>query len=283
MYHGERVPGFPRHPHRGFETVTIVREGFVDHSDSLGAAARFGAGDMQWMTAGAGIVHAEMFPLLEQQGENPTELFQIWLNLPPEDKLAPPHFAMRWSEASPVSVPAPGVELIRHADPDRRGALPCDRPPPRSWGARDEARVAIWSLRLAPEASWSLSGNLAGLTRILYVFGGARVFVDGCPFDVDRRGGCAVQLQSDRSVVVRNGGVLAEALLLQGRPIGASVIQHGPFVMSTREELLEAFAEYEGSGFGGWPWPEDGPVHGGTARRFARFPDGKEDRPPTRR
>jgi quercetin 2,3-dioxygenase len=79
MYHGQTVPGFPQHPHRGFETVTIVRSGFIDHSDSLGATARFGAGDAQWLTAGAGVVHGEMFPLLERAAPYPVELFQIWL------------------------------------------------------------------------------------------------------------------------------------------------------------------------------------------------------------
>src|SRR5215470_12254536 len=77
MYHGEVVPGFPQHPHRVFETVTVVRRGLVDHSDSLGAAARYGRGDVQWLTAGKGIVHAEMFPLVEDAKDNPLELFQI--------------------------------------------------------------------------------------------------------------------------------------------------------------------------------------------------------------
>ena len=69
--------------HRGFETVTLARKGFIDHSDSLGATARFGKGDVQWMTAGHGIVHAEMFLLRQTDRSNPVELFQIWLNLPP--------------------------------------------------------------------------------------------------------------------------------------------------------------------------------------------------------
>ena len=72
MYHGRRVPGFPRHPHRGFETITIARQGMIDHSDSMGAKARFGSGDVQWMTAGKGVVHSEMFPLLKAKQRNPT-------------------------------------------------------------------------------------------------------------------------------------------------------------------------------------------------------------------
>ena len=107
MYHGSVVPGFPQHPHRGFETVTVVRRGYVDHSDSLGATARYGGGDVQWLTTGAGIQHAEMFPLIREDEGNPLELFQIWLNLPPESKMVPPYFRMLWSEEIPTVTPAP--------------------------------------------------------------------------------------------------------------------------------------------------------------------------------
>ena len=98
-------PGSRSHPHRGFETVTYVRRGLIDHSDSLGAAARFGRGDTQWLTAGRGIVHAEMFPLLDEDGPNPLELFQIWVNLPAADKMAEPHFSMLWAEDTPTRAP----------------------------------------------------------------------------------------------------------------------------------------------------------------------------------
>src|SRR5260370_41659337 len=101
MYHGSVVPGFPQHPHRGFETVTIIRHGYIDHSDSLGAAARFGPGDVQWITAGKGIVHSEMFPLLNRNAPNPVELFQIWLNLPGSNKMVEPHFPKLWSDSVP--------------------------------------------------------------------------------------------------------------------------------------------------------------------------------------
>src|SRR5438128_3324826 len=158
MYHGSVVPGFPQHPHRGFETVTIMRHGFIDHSDSLGATARFGPGDVQWLTAGRGIVHSEMFPLLHQDGPNPLELFQIWLNLPSADKFVEPHFGMLWRN----TIPQQTVQDARGRSTDvtvfagHLGGLNAPAPPPKSWAARPGSDVAIWTIKMAPEAELTL-------------------------------------------------------------------------------------------------------------------------------
>ena len=177
------VPGFPQHPHRGFETVTYVRTGFCDHSDSLGATARFGRGDTQWMTAGKGIVHCEMFPLLSGDEPNPLELFQIWLNLPG-----------RRQDGRPVLHDA--VEP-RHAD-GRRGhpatatrlvditviagsldSAEAPSPPPNSWASKAEADVAIWHLRFDPGARWTMPAAGPESHRLLYAFSGSWLTVDG--------------------------------------------------------------------------------------------------------
>ena len=115
------IGGFPDHPHRGFETVTIVRRGLCDHSDSVGAAARYGEGDVQWLTAGGGILHSEMFPLVDPERPNPLELFQIWLNLPRARKMVTPHFSMLWSGTIPrqVLIDAAGRPTERKANPRR--------------------------------------------------------------------------------------------------------------------------------------------------------------------
>src|SRR5690349_1183030 len=159
MYHGEVVPGFPQHPHRGFETVTIVRRGLIDHSDSLGAAARFGGGDVQWLTAGRGIVHSEMFPLVERAAPNPLELFQIWLNLPRADKLVAPYFTMLWHEKIPV-VRDGGTEIQVVAG--RLGDAQPLAPPPNSWAARPDADLAIWTIKMQPGARWTLPAAQPG-------------------------------------------------------------------------------------------------------------------------
>ncbi|HYQ15819.1 MAG TPA: pirin-like C-terminal cupin domain-containing protein, partial [Polyangiaceae bacterium] len=258
MYHGEVVPGFPQHPHRGFETVTLARRGYIDHSDSLGAAARFGRGDAQWLTAGGGIVHSEMFPLLDQEGPNPVELFQIWLNLPGEDKLAPPHFAMLWEPEIPrhVFTDAAGhrIEVTTVAG-ELSGKQP-PAPPPKSWASRADTDVAIWCLKLEAGAIWTLpKARHAQAIRTLYFFAGSQLRIDDRIF----REHSAAVVRSDVEVTLEAGSEPCELLLLQGRPIGEPVAQHGPFVMNSREEIQQAFSDYQRTRFGGWPWPADDP------------------------
>jgi hypothetical protein len=272
MYHGETVPGFPQHPHRGFETVTIVRRGLIDHSDSLGAAARFGRGDVQWLTAGKGIVHSEMFPLLDPHGGNPLELFQIWLNLPKASKMVEPYFSMLWDHTIP--------RHVARDDQDRStevtvvaGALGDARPPsspPDSWASRADSDVAIWSIHMAPDARWTLPPARRGTSRTLYFFRGASVRVGDRP--LLRHAG--LRLRADAEIALAAGGDGAELLLLQGRPIGEPVVQYGPFVMNTPAEIQQAFLDYRRTQFGGWPWPSDDPVHGRAEGRFARHADG---------
>ena len=276
MYHGTEVPGFPQHPHRGFETVTVVRRGLIDHSDSLGAAARFGGGDTQWLTAGKGVSHAEMFPLVESAAANPLELFQIWLNLPKADKLVDPYFTMLWADAIPRHVltdeAGRTTEVVTIAGRLPEAAASAPPPPPNSWAARAEADVAIWTIKMAPQATWTLPPAQAGTNRTLYVFRGSARVADRAVRT------SAVALVGDAAVTLVAGDVETEMLLLQGKPIGEPVVQHGPFVMNTRAEIQQAFADYQRTRFGGWPWPSDDPVHARTEGRFARHADGRVER-----
>jgi redox-sensitive bicupin YhaK (pirin superfamily) len=283
MYHGETVPGFPAHPHRGFETVTLVRKGLIDHSDSLGATARFGGGDVQWVTAGKGIVHAEMFPLLKRDEANPLELFQIWLNLPARSKMAEPHFTMFWSQEIPrvVTHDAANREtevaiVAGRYTPSGGAAVTPLAPPPDSWAAQADADVAIWTVRMAPGAQWTLpAADGRDTRRTLYFFKGASATVDGQPVQAP----VAISLRPDAAVVLQGGATESEFLLLQGKPIGEPVAQYGPFVMNTQAEIMQAMQDYRRTQFGGWPFEGSAPVHGREPRRFARHPGGRLEEP----
>ncbi len=286
MYHGRTVPGFPSHPHRGFETVTIVRKGFIDHADSLGAAARFGNGDVQWLTAGRGVVHSEMFPLLQTDQANPLELFQIWLNLPAAGKMAGAAFhdvlVGRYS-ASRIGGRARSHDrnhLHRRRSWPRRKAW-------RRWRRR---RIR-GQPRLHP--TWRYGRSRWRRRRVGYcrrrqmrhraeIFTSSRARASPSP----ARSSASMprwNFDATQAVELINGDETSEFLLLQGRPINETVVQSGPFVMNSQQEITQAFADYSRTRFGGWPWPDTAPVHGADHRRFATYADGQTQTKPVAR
>lgn len=281
MYHGSKVPGFPAHPHRGFETVSIVRQGYVDHADSLGAAARYGEGDVQWLTTGAGIQHSEMFPLVHTDRENPMELFQLWLNLPKKSKMAPPHFKMLWANTIPVSETTDSsgkkttAKHVSGAPLFDNTAFEPTQPPPDSWAADSDNHVRIVLLRMEPGARVQLPALESGIDRGLYAFEGGGFAIDGRTAP----GRVGMHLDGTQKVEIVNGEEPTEFLLLEGRPIDEPVAQRGPFVMNSPLELQQAMLDYQRTQFGGWPWGAADYVHPRDAGRFADHGDGKIERP----
>lgn len=275
MYHGETVPGFPGHPHRGFETITVVQTGVVDHADSQGAAGRYGGGDVQWMTAGRGLQHSEMFPLLNPNQANPLELFQIWLNLPRSKKMVEPHFAMLWADTIPIYTESDPqgrqtqVKLIA----GQLGTLKAPPPAPDSWAADPNNGVAVWTITMEPGAQWTLPAAAPELNRVLYFFAGQTLKVANQEVKIKY----GIALDSTCEVRLENGDQPAKLLFLQGRPIDEPVVQHGPFVMNSQQEIRQAFVDYQQTQFGGWPWPGYDHTHPPERGRFARYADGREE------
>lgn len=273
MYHGKTVPGFPGHPHRGFETITVVRKGIVDHADSLGAAGRYGNGDVQWMTAGKDVQHSEMFPLIHADKDNTMELFQIWLNLPKKNKMVEPHFKMLWRESIPNYIHTDAnqkkttVEVIAGKLADKTAVTP----PPDSWAADPKNEVAVWNIKMQAGATFTLPKASAGINRTLYFYEGNQIKLSGNTITKYH----AVQLKSDMEVIIEGGTEETSILILQGKPINEPVMQYGPFVMNTKEEINQAFEDYHKTQFGGWPWPKYDQVHDRTKTRFAKHADGK--------
>lgn len=277
LYHGSQVPGFPAHPHCGFETVTLVRKGFIDHADSLGAAARFGAGDVQWMTAGKGVQHSEMFPMLRQDEGNELELFQIWLNLPKANKMANPYFEMLWQEAIPRWVNTDGgaqveVEVIAGTWNEIKPLSP----PPHSYASRTESELAIWHILMHPQAKVELPLASDKAERQLYFYQGESLLIQDRELLPNRSAHLRAHLPT---LLHNNSNSIAQILLLQGRPLREPVVQHGPFVGNSQQDIIQAFSRYQSGEFGQWQWPNHEPVHPADAGRFARYPDGRQVTP----
>lgn len=273
MYHGQQVPGFPGHPHKGFETVTVATQGLIDHSDSMGAAGRFGNGDVQWMTAGRGVQHSEMFPLLNKEADNPLELFQIWLNLPAASKGVAPYFGMMWNEDIPVlqlkDKQGSSIQLkLIYGEYQGTRSL---NAAPDSFASKPENKVAIWLLEMEAGAEFHFDAEENGVNRNLYLYEGDIVEANG----QEVHPGMGIRFSRGQSVDLKNGNSKAKFLFLQGKPIGEPVVQYGPFVMNTEKEIQDAYTEFRRTEFGGWPWPTFEHVHPREKGRFAQHADGR--------
>ncbi|BEJ12003.1 hypothetical protein CspHIS471_0204630 [Cutaneotrichosporon sp. HIS471] len=273
MYMGNEVPGFPAHPHRGMETVTIVRQGMIDHGDSTASGARYSVGDVQWVTAGKGVVHSEMFPLLNEGEKNTLDLYQLWLNLAAEDKDAGPEFVMMWREAIP-HIEKDG-SIVQVVAGEYGGAFPL-APPKSSWAARPGATTTLPAT------------NTPQTERTVYVHAcvpgpdGPEKTVDPVKVQVGDEWvpdwHALKMAPGSAEVVLRNGSQPARVLVLQAVPIGEPVAVRGPFVMNTEQENLDAFAVYRKTKFGGFPWPTDKPTYGDSPR-FAQYRGGPREEP----
>lgn len=277
MYHGEKVPGFPAHPHRGFETVTIVQKGFVDHSDSHGAAGRYSAGDVQWMTAGAGLQHAEMFPLLNKDKENTLELFQIWLNLPKSRKFCKPHYVMLWANTIPKlnlkDEDGKSIEIDIIAG--KIGDVAAPPPAPDSWAANPKNEIGIWIIKMQAGAKWIIPASSPEVSRMLYFYEGESLKVAGIDINTMH----SVEMLAEQDVIIESGKKESRLLILQGMPINEPVVQHGPFVMNTHEEIHQAINDFRNTEFGGWPWERYDNYHPREKGRFAKYDNGTVDKP----
>lgn len=273
MYYGDVVPGFPEHPHTGFETITLVEQGYVDHFDSLGNGGRYAAGDVQWLSTGNGVEHCEMFPLLHEDKANPFELFQIWFNSSAEQKTHDADYKMFWREEIPhvFETDNEGKKSdIRVISGQFKSTDAISRPP-HSWAAAAENKVNIYLITMQAGAELVIPATTSSSNRFAYFYQGNTLEIEGQTIQMKH----LVELQSDADVHLKAGGLEARILWLEGEPINEPVAMRGPFVLNTTEELDAAFKRYRETHFGDWPWPTPAPVFKRDQARFASYEGGK--------
>ena len=253
--------------------MTIVTKGMVDHSDSLGCGGRFGGGDVQWLTSGKGVIHAEMFPLLNED-DNSFELFQLWLNLPAKSKRVEPHYKMLWSEDIPrlTEKDENGNEVIITLVAGKRGDRVAPSPSPDSWAADPANEVQIWTIQMAANAEFDLPITESEVTRSLYFYEGAGITIG----ETQIQTGSVIELKAREKTRIKNGPAETSLFFLQGKPMNEPLIQHGPFVANSQAEMQAIIQEFNQTQFGGWPWPSSDPVHEKSKGRFAKYADGTE-------
>ena len=227
--------GFPWHPHRGIETITYVTKGEVEHADSLGNSGRIGAGDVQWMTAGSGVIHQEM-----PEGDVKGSLggFQLWANLPASHKMMDPRYR---------SITAPEIPIVETDGATTRvicGELQGVTGPVRDIIAGPE----YLDVTLRPGATWTHSTTL-GHTVFVYLFEGRACFGPDTEHAICDSHGCVVLFRDGDEVTIRAGETGVRFLFVSGAPLGEPIAWGGPIVMNTREELQRALEEYRNGTF----------------------------------
>jgi redox-sensitive bicupin YhaK (pirin superfamily) len=221
------LAGFPPHPHRGFETVTYMLDGHMQHKDSGGNTGDLGPGDVQWMTAARGLIHSEM----PQQSEGRMRGFQLWLNLPAKEKMQPPAYRdIAADEIPTVAIDKGAVKVIAGEFAGTRGAV--------HGGSTDPH---YWDVHLEPGAAFE-AALPAAYNAFLYVYEG-EAFVGAENKPLPHR--AAGLLSAGGEVRTAAGAKGARVLVLAGKPIGEPIVQYGPFVMNTREEIEQAIADYQ--------------------------------------
>lgn len=232
----EKRRGVGAHPHRGFETVTIVYEGEVAHRDSTGAGGMIGPGDVQWMTAGSGVVHEEFHSDAFTQRGGLLEIMQLWVNLPARLKMSPPRYQTLLDAAIPRVELRDGAGFVRVIAGDYAGA---------KGAAQTATPMNIWDVRIneGKTAAFSLP---EGHNLIVVVVKGPMV-VNG---EGHARAGETIVFERHGGDVIFTAQGPSKLLLLSGAPIDEPVAQEGPFVMNTKEELRQAVADYRSGRFG---------------------------------
>lgn len=276
MYHGDVVPGFPEHPHRGFETVTIVLEGVIDHFDSKGAYGRYSNGDVQWLTTGKGCQHCEMFPLINQDKENTLELFQVWLNLPKKNKFVEPNYKMLWREDIPVfdMIDNNNNKVSIRLISGQIGGRDALDPTPNSWASDRNNKVGIMIIKMDSNSKLKLEKGSQTMSRNLYFYKGEGSIRIG---DKDIPSSNRIRLNAGDELEIQNLDKISYLLLLEGEKIDEPVVQYGPFVMNSEEEIYQAIQDFRQTRFGGWQWDIPDPVNNIDVGRFARYIDGNEE------
>ena len=228
--------GVGEHPHRGFETVTIVYQGELEHRDSTGGGGLIGAGDVQWMTAGAGILHEEFHSEHFTNSGGALEMVQLWVNLPAKDKMTPPGYqAIVAADIPQVPLPddAGEVRVIAGAYEGRKGP------------AHTYTPMNVWDLRLRQGGIAQLDQPDGWNTAVVVLHG--TVLVNG---DAILREAQMVVLDRDGSGVDIEAHNDAVVLLLAGEPIDDPIVGYGPFVMNTHEEIEQAMRDVQSGRFG---------------------------------